>query len=74
MYKDSVVARARKRRPTPNSNDDSCFSEDNDGRGKMPANNKGKASQHITQNKKQKKEKKKTGGTALIDWCRYVKG
>ena len=71
MYNNSAVDRARNRSPTPTSDDNSYFSEDNYGRGKIPENKKVKAPQPIAKNKNKKKEKKKKRGVqqSLIGAC-----
>ena len=55
MHKDYAVSRAINRRPTPTSEYDSHFSDNNDGGGYIPENNRGKSSQPILKNKKNKK-------------------
>ena len=44
--------------PTPTSDDDSYFSKDNYGGGKIPENKKRKASEPIVNNNKKKKQKR----------------
>ena len=65
MYKYSAVSRERNGRLTPTSDDDSYFSEDNDGGWNIRANNKGEVSQPIVKNIKKKKYKKKKQGMHL---------
>ena len=65
MYIDSSVAISRERSTTPTIDDDSYFSEDNDGGWKIRANNKGEVSQPIAKNIKKKKYKKKKQGMNL---------
>ena len=59
MYIDSSVAISRERSTTPTIDDDSYFSEDIDGRGNIPSNNKCRSSQPIEKNNKKKKYNKK---------------
>ena len=76
MYKDSEVARARKRRPTPTSDDNSYFSENNYGGKNIPETIKGRHHSILWRIRKRIKRRRNRGCSShwlVPEWKRFTR-